>query len=414
MRAMAVFDRLGVLVEAGAGVDRIGAALAEMLGRKVVVTDSSLRPIVGTLGWSGEPEHSEDGRLQALLDSIAGAESAESIPWTGAPLAVPVTFGAGGPWVVSPISLGSKVLGYLFMAEGEASGDPKDAWELDLLTARHAAAICALALVQHSRAAELTARFKRDLLEALLLGNVNGEADFLESATLVGIDPTVAYRLAVLVPEDDGPNRQRMLELVVSSLDDRTPGMVAMARGDEAIALLPEGSERDGGRTLKELLGRLSARPGSTPLTVGLGERMSELTDLPSSYKRTRRTLDIARRLGRFGQVVSYDELGVYRLLARVDDQGELGAFIEEIIGPLIRYDLRHRSDLVATLASYLAHHGSPSHAARELIVHTNTVTYRLRRIEELTGLSMDDPDDRLAAHLALKALEALGRPRVT
>jgi len=61
-------------------------------------------------------------------------------------------------------------------------------------------------------------------------------------------------------------------------------------------------------------------------------------------------------------------------------------------------------SDLEESLASFLAHHGSWDRTAADLGVHRHTVRHRIRKVEELTGLSLDDPEDRLLLHLGVLA----------
>jgi purine catabolism regulator len=61
-------------------------------------------------------------------------------------------------------------------------------------------------------------------------------------------------------------------------------------------------------------------------------------------------------------------------------------------------------SDLIASLASFLTHHGNWDRTAADLGVHRHTVRHRIRKVEELTGLSLDDPEDRLLLHLGVLA----------
>jgi purine catabolism regulator len=65
-----------------------------------------------------------------------------------------------------------------------------------------------------------------------------------------------------------------------------------------------------------------------------------------------------------------------------------------------------NHGQLTRTLRTYLAEHGVWGLTAQKLGVHRQTLATRIRRIEELTTLSMSDPDDRAAAWLALRALE--------
>ncbi|WP_067482673.1 PucR family transcriptional regulator [Actinomadura hibisca] len=77
--------------------------------------------------------------------------------------------------------------------------------------------------------------------------------------------------------------------------------------------------------------------------------------------------------------------------------------FRQQVLGAVIGYDLRHRSDLLGTLAQFLACSGSWTACARRLNLHVNTLRYRIRRIEELTGRDLSSLDDRVDLLLALR-----------
>jgi DNA-binding PucR family transcriptional regulator len=116
--------------------------------------------------------------------------------------------------------------------------------------------------------------------------------------------------------------------------------------------------------------------------------------------------VDLGLRLGRGGQLIDYHELGIYRLLLRIGDIGQLRRFADEVLGPLISYDAAHGGELVNTLAVYLRNQSSPKQTARALRVHANTVAYRAHRIETITGLDLADADDRLLAQVAVAIVE--------
>ena len=63
-----------------------------------------------------------------------------------------------------------------------------------------------------------------------------------------------------------------------------------------------------------------------------------------------------------------------------------LRSFRERLLGPLLAYDDQHRAELLPTLREFLACSGSWNACAAKMYVHVNTVRYRIRRIEELTG----------------------------
>ena len=57
------------------------------------------------------------------------------------------------------------------------------------------------------------------------------------------------------------------------------------------------------------------------------------------SYAQARRAAEVALRFGRRGEVVSFEDLGLYRLLFQISDREELRAFVEQVLGPLLEYD---------------------------------------------------------------------------
>ena len=83
---------------------------------------------------------------------------------------------------------------------------------------------------------------------------------------------------------------------------------------------------------------------------------------------------------------------------------------MREAVDGLIAYDKRRRTALLDTLERYLAERRSVIESARALFIHPNTLRQRLARIEELTGLELDQ-DDLLSLELAIKLTQLHGRP---
>ncbi|AEF93505.1 transcriptional regulator, PucR family [Desulfotomaculum nigrificans CO-1-SRB] len=86
--------------------------------------------------------------------------------------------------------------------------------------------------------------------------------------------------------------------------------------------------------------------------------------------------------LGR--QVTRYQDLGVYRVLAIIQDAPEVKAFHDEIIMPLLDYDSKNHTNLFKTAVAYIDNDGDINRTAQELFQHANTVRYRLTKIKEI------------------------------
>jgi PucR family transcriptional regulator, purine catabolism regulatory protein len=116
----------------------------------------------------------------------------------------------------------------------------------------------------------------------------------------------------------------------------------------------------------------------------------------------------IARRLFAPGALTFFQNLGVHRLLLALDGHPELSAFYEETLAAIDQYDRSNRSELLPTLEAFFAADNSLAETASRLHLHRNTVAYRLRRIEQISGHQLGDPETRLALHLGLRVRHAL------
>jgi hypothetical protein len=119
-------------------------------------------------------------------------------------------------------------------------------------------------------------------------------------------------------------------------------------------------------------------------------------------------TEEVARRLAALRgttaiSVVTSDEVASRELLLASIPASVLRSYRQRMLGPLVSYDERHRAELLPTLREFLACSGSWNACAAKMYVHVNTVRYRIRRIEELTGRDLSMLDDQVDFFLALR-----------
>ncbi|MEV8538448.1 PucR family transcriptional regulator [Streptomyces sp. NPDC051572] len=196
----------------------------------------------------------------------------------------------------------------------------------------------------------------------------------------------------------------------------------AAARSGEAVLVVAEGPERlvvlavDGGAAV-EACGEYAAtregeRASSTTeehtgdeddLVVGLSAPAGPIA-AAGAYKQAEQALSVARRRGRV--LVEHEQLAAGSVLPLLADDA-VRAFADGLLRPLAEHDATGRGDLVASLRAWLSRHGQWDAAAADLGVHRHTLRYRMRRVEEILGRSLDDPDVRMELWLALKATAA-------
>ena len=164
----------------------------------------------------------------------------------------------------------------------------------------------------------------------------------------------------------------------------RERGVLALTEGDRVSGLAS--AEADGSLAVD---GALVAIADPTPRSE-LGDALEEV----------RLLVDLGRRLGRTGELRPEEHVSEL-LLARSPRLASL--LRERALGPLERHEPRRGSDLLETLETFIDSQMDRRSAAEKLHVHPNTLDYRLRRAEELTGLRLSRPEDLMLLALALK-----------
>ncbi|NLD73734.1 MAG: hypothetical protein GX649_13595, partial [Chloroflexi bacterium] len=155
-------------------------------------------------------------------------------------------------------------------------------------------------------------------------------------------------------------------------------------------------------RRWRAWLQETAARHTGARVSVGVSRPVATLGELGRAVRQAGEAAALGRQIAGRPGPHHYDELGLYRLLAGLRDQEELRRFHEETLGGLARYDEENRTELLHTLEVFFRENANASRTARALYVHRNTLAYRLQRIAEITGASLDDPQARLALQLAL------------
>ncbi|MGW7054558.1 PucR family transcriptional regulator [Streptomyces sp. NPDC054887] len=189
----------------------------------------------------------------------------------------------------------------------------------------------------------------------------------------------------------------------------------AAMRAGEPVLVVPDGERlvvlaADAGEAVEACLAHTealrgdSARPhepaDADELVVGLSAPAGPITAV-GAYKQAEQALSVARRRGR--ALVEHEELAAGSVMQLLADDA-VRSFADGTLRALHEHDAKGRGDLIASLRAWLSRHGQWDAAAADLGVHRHTLRYRMRRVEEILGRSLDDADVRMELWLALKA----------
>jgi DNA-binding PucR family transcriptional regulator len=185
-----------------------------------------------------------------------------------------------------------------------------------------------------------------------------------------------------------------------------TPSLVGPYE-DLEVLLVP--AAPDPGTSLQRTHAHLQQVVGATAtVTLVAGPVATAPDELATAYRIAAGAMRL-RLSARPGRFVDVRDLGLTSLLLEAGTPAALRRFAGRLLDPVTDDDARRGGDLLKTLRAWLSSGCSAPAAAARLVVHPNTVAYRLAKVERLTGRNLRRPDVRMELHLAVTVHELSG-----
>ena len=172
------------------------------------------------------------------------------------------------------------------------------------------------------------------------------------------------------------------------------------------IALVKEIKADTESRDLEKLASSISDTLSSefyTHCVVGIGTTVTGIKDLARSFKEAQSALEVAKVFDTERTIVSYDNLGIARLIYQLP-MSLCEMFIREVFGDEVPQILDDE-EAMSTISKFFENNLNISETARQLYVHRNTLVYRLERIEKSIGLDIRTFDDAMIFKIATMVL---------
>ncbi|HEV2782198.1 MAG TPA: PucR family transcriptional regulator [Actinophytocola sp.] len=162
-------------------------------------------------------------------------------------------------------------------------------------------------------------------------------------------------------------------------------------------------------RLTKEIHQAATAAPRAMPVVVAVGSNVGTVSDARRSLIEAAQVAQAALRSpGGHAAARAYhrlDDVRLRGLLHLLAEDDRVAAFADRELGPLIARDASHGSRLVDALRHFCEHGGNKSAAATAAHMSRTAYYQQLARIEQVLGVSLDDPESVLSLHVALIAL---------
>lgn len=308
---------------------------------------------------------------------------------------------------IYPIVIENKTYGYLtaLVTAEETMG------KRDLIALEHGVTVIALELVKQKAMFESQERFRLNML-TMLLEQPESSEDFRKQASVIGFDVNGPL-LAIIVKWESNSNRKHDDEIIAQSLSRRLyamdEGSLVISRNVDVVAFihLKSRSVLKIKELLTTLLFSIEQEFKGLKIIAGMGNSYNYLAEYKKSYDEAAFAINCAF-LHNKGPVIMYSDLGHYRLFSLIKNRKELEKYCKDVLGELLDSNQRDKVDLLDTLEKFLVANGNRAEVARRLYVHINTVNYRMKKIENLLNVNLNEMEVRLNLFLAITAFRSI------
>lgn len=428
-RSASIHQLLTKMVLEDKGIEAITQTLADLLKASVAVTDKFGR-LLHSAQFSiyQKLEFEKNHRLfpPDFVNNPCIKEFFEQLDKERRPMDLPSDpdYITNLPQVITPICVGHKTLGYVLIARSSHELE-----ELDYVAIEHAATVYALEMMKQKIADEVTSKLKGDCVDDLLNGHFKSDEEILMRANFLGYNINLPYQVIIIdidnfsdfVKQQSGNEKKvtrvksSLFNLVNNTVMDRSPRSIVISKSDKIVIIADTVPQNNSSRNYlnpNDLAHRLKAKITETlpeiTISMGIGTVTSQLKDFQNSYREAMLVLKIVNKFGKRNVLMKFCEIGVYSLLFQIESKEELEAYYHRILGKLVSYDQKNGTSFLTTLEAFIKNNFNLQKTSKSAYMHVNTLNYRLRRVQEITGTDLDSAEERLNVQMALKIKDLL------
>ncbi|MFS0669506.1 PucR family transcriptional regulator [Peribacillus frigoritolerans] len=288
----------------------------------------------------------------------------------------------------------------------------------------HSATTIALWLSRKNAVEDTKMRLRSDFVQELAKGEFVSSDQASSRAKLLGYNIKLPYVSIVGYPENlevlfrkrkqDDDSFEHWLESMIRYIEEEIyyaaqslkREVMMTYQGEQLLIFLeiPSKTENENATNFLDLVERrLGNLLPEVIISWGIGNYSEDFNGFAESYQHANVALNIGRRKKGTGNRMMYEKTRVDRVLLNLAQNNEMKEVIMSTIEPLVQYDNQRNMDLIETFSVYNQFQGNVSQTARSLNLHRQSLLYRLRKIESLTGLSLIDPEDLFLLDLSIK-----------
>ena len=261
---------------------------------------------------------------------------------------------------------------------------------------------------------EVKKKYQRDLIHNILNGLLSSK-EMTEAAAQLGMKESDTYRVVDFHTITKNVQRKYTKEqlhevgVIEGELMHLLPDALIYRNMDQIVMIQQVDSDQTEleyqkeMEEVKDVIQRsILYRKKDTDFQIGIGKSVEGYQRLKESYYEASQAIkyiEIIRLVtgDKNKSVVHYSNLGFFQIFGKVDDMTELERCIPETLKKLYLYDDEHKGELITTLQMYLRNNQSIKKTAGAMFVHYRTISYRLEKIKQISGINFDNANEVLA-----------------
>ena len=256
--------------------------------------------------------------------------------------------------------------------------------------------------------------YQRDIIQNILNGLLSSK-EMTEAAAQLGMKESDTYRVVDFHTITKNAQRKYTKEqlhevgVIEGELIHLLPDALIYRNMDQIVMIQQVDSDQTELEYQKEMeeieeviQQSILYRKKDTDFQIGIGKSVEGYQRLKESYHEASQAIkyiEIIRLVtgDKNKSVVHYSNLGFFQIFGKVDDMTELERCIPETLKKLYLYDDEHKGELITTLQMYLRNNQSIKKTAGAMFVHYRTISYRLEKIKQISGINFDNANEVLA-----------------
>ena len=261
---------------------------------------------------------------------------------------------------------------------------------------------------------EVKKKYQRDIVHNILNGLLSSK-EMTEAASQLGMKESDTYRVVDFHTIKKNVQRKYTKEqlqevgVIVGELMYLLPDALIYRNMDQIVMIQQVDSNQTELEYQKEMeevedviQRSILYRKKDTDFQIGIGKSVEGYQRLKESYYEASQAIkyiEIIRQVtgDKNKSVVHYSNLGFFQIFGEIDDVTELERYIPETLKKLYLYDDEHKGELITTLQMYLRNNQSIKKTAGAMFVHYRTISYRIEKIKQISGINFDNANEVLA-----------------